>query len=95
MTVPNELIGCIIGKGGSKVAEIRWGTTDMRIIGIFLYANAMPLSPEIIGMDIENRTCKYVALKRTCSKYVAGRVVNMLPHLSLPHSGKAIFCSFC
>ena len=24
MTVPNELIGCIIGKGGSKVAEIRW-----------------------------------------------------------------------
>jgi len=23
MTVPNELIGCIIGKGGSKVAEIR------------------------------------------------------------------------
>ena len=24
MTVPNELIGCIIGKGGSKIAEIRW-----------------------------------------------------------------------
>ena len=24
MTVPNELIGCIIGKGGSKVAEIRY-----------------------------------------------------------------------
>ncbi len=23
MTVPNELIGCIIGKAGSKVAEIR------------------------------------------------------------------------
>merc|ERR1711983_280055 len=23
MTVPNELIGCIIGKGGSKIAEIR------------------------------------------------------------------------
>eukprot|EP00091_Calanus_sinicus_P013243 TRINITY_DN2943_c0_g1_i14.p2 TRINITY_DN2943_c0_g1~~TRINITY_DN2943_c0_g1_i14.p2 ORF type:complete len:202 (-),score=16.02 TRINITY_DN2943_c0_g1_i14:84-689(-) len=23
MTIPNELIGCIIGKGGSKVAEIR------------------------------------------------------------------------
>ena len=23
MTVPNELIRCIIGKGGSKVAEIR------------------------------------------------------------------------
>ena len=27
MTVPNELIGCIIGKGGSKVAEIRSGST--------------------------------------------------------------------
>ena len=24
MTVPNELIGCIIGKGGSKIAEIRY-----------------------------------------------------------------------
>lgn len=24
MTIPNELIGCIIGKGGSKVAEIRY-----------------------------------------------------------------------
>jgi hypothetical protein len=23
MTVPNELIGCIIGKGGSKISEIR------------------------------------------------------------------------
>ena len=26
MTVPNELIGCIIGKGGSKVAEIRYNS---------------------------------------------------------------------
>ena len=50
---------------------------------------------EIIGMDTESRTCKYFALKRTCSKYVAGRVVNILPHLFLPHSGIAIFCSFC
>lgn len=24
MTVPNEIIGCVIGKGGSKIAEIRW-----------------------------------------------------------------------
>ena len=23
ITVPNELIGCIIGKGGTKIAEIR------------------------------------------------------------------------
>lgn len=23
MTVPNDLIGCIIGKGGNKIAEIR------------------------------------------------------------------------
>ena len=26
MTVPNELIGCIIGKGGTKIAEIRFVT---------------------------------------------------------------------
>ena len=26
MTVPNELIGCIIGKGGTKIAEIRYFT---------------------------------------------------------------------
>ena len=24
ITVPNELIGCIIGKGGTKIAEIRY-----------------------------------------------------------------------
>ena len=24
MAVPNELIGCIIGKGGTKIAEIRY-----------------------------------------------------------------------
>lgn len=24
MTVPNDLIGCIIGKGGTKIAEIRF-----------------------------------------------------------------------
>ena len=24
MTVPNEIIGCVIGKGGSKIAEIRY-----------------------------------------------------------------------
>lgn len=24
MTVPNDLIGCIIGKGGTKIAEIRY-----------------------------------------------------------------------
>lgn len=28
MTVPNEIIGCVIGKGGSKIAEIRWVTVD-------------------------------------------------------------------
>ena len=32
MTVPNELIGCIIGKGGSKVAEIRWGEEKRRTL---------------------------------------------------------------
>ena len=45
------------------------------------------------GMDIESRTCKYFALKRTRSKYFAGRVVNMLPHFSLPRSGIEMFCS--
>ena len=28
MTVPNEIIGCVIGKGGSKIAEIRWVMVD-------------------------------------------------------------------
>ena len=28
MTVPNEIIGCVIGKGGSKIAEIRWVIVD-------------------------------------------------------------------
>ena len=30
MTVPNEIIGCVIGKGGSKIAEIRWVMVDSR-----------------------------------------------------------------
>ena len=33
MTVPNELIGCIIGKGGSKIAEIRYYITSKDMIG--------------------------------------------------------------
>ena len=47
------------------------------------------------GMDIESRTCKYFALKRTRSKYFAGRVVKYFALLSLPHSGIEIFCSLC
>ena len=31
MTVPNELIGCIIGKGGSKIAEIRFEILAVKI----------------------------------------------------------------
>ena len=30
MTVPNEIIGCVIGKGGSKIAEIRWDFLTVR-----------------------------------------------------------------
>ena len=32
MTVPNELIGCIIGKGGTKIAEIRYVSPHLRPI---------------------------------------------------------------
>lgn len=33
MTVPNDLIGCIIGKGGTKIAEIRYAFS---LIGLYL-----------------------------------------------------------
>ena len=26
MTIPNDLIGCIIGRGGQKISEIRYGS---------------------------------------------------------------------
>lgn len=30
MTVPNEIIGCVIGKGGSKIAEIRCSSKTIK-----------------------------------------------------------------
>lgn len=69
MTVPNELIGCIIGKGGTKIAEIRQisgamirisncddresGTTD-RTITITGNPDAVALAQYLINMRLVN-----------------------------------------
>lgn len=68
MTVPNELIGCIIGKGGTKIAEIRQisgamirisncddresGATD-RTITISGNPDAVALAQYLINMSVE------------------------------------------
>ncbi|XP_029034836.1 poly(rC)-binding protein mub isoform X2 [Osmia lignaria lignaria] len=68
MTVPNELIGCIIGKGGTKIAEIRQisgamirisnceeregGATD-RTITITGNPDAVALAQYLISMSVE------------------------------------------
>ncbi|XP_024946408.1 poly(rC)-binding protein 2 isoform X2 [Cephus cinctus] len=68
MTVPNELIGCIIGKGGTKIAEIRQisgamirisnceeregGATD-RTITITGNHDAVALAQYLINMSVE------------------------------------------
>ncbi|KAL5291274.1 PCBP3 family protein [Megaselia abdita] len=68
MTVPNDLIGCIIGKGGTKIAEIRQisgamirisnceerdgGNTD-RTITISGNADSVALAQYLINMSVE------------------------------------------
>ncbi|XP_063533188.1 poly(rC)-binding protein 3 isoform X3 [Cydia strobilella] len=68
MTVPNELIGCIIGKGGTKIAEIRQisgamirisnceeregGSTD-RTITISGNPDSVALAQYLINMSVE------------------------------------------
>ncbi|XP_050298109.1 poly(rC)-binding protein 3 isoform X1 [Anthonomus grandis grandis] len=68
MTVPNELIGCIIGKGGTKIAEIRQisgamirisncddretGSSD-RTITISGASEAVALAQYLINMSVE------------------------------------------
>ncbi|KAL1132799.1 hypothetical protein AAG570_010751, partial [Ranatra chinensis] len=68
MTVPNDLIGCIIGKGGTKIAEIRQisgamirisnceeregGTTD-RTITISGNPDSVALAQYLINMSVE------------------------------------------
>ncbi|KAJ8961711.1 hypothetical protein NQ318_021311 [Aromia moschata] len=68
MTVPNELIGCIIGKGGTKIAEIRQisgamirisncddresGSSD-RTITISGNPDAVALAQYLINMSVE------------------------------------------
>ncbi|XP_018914946.1 poly(rC)-binding protein 3 isoform X2 [Bemisia tabaci] len=68
LTVPNDLIGCIIGKGGSKIAEIRQisgamirisnceeregGSTD-RTISISGNPDAVALAQYLINMSVE------------------------------------------
>jgi len=68
MTVPNELIGCVIGKGGTKIAEIRQisgamirisnseelreGCTD-RVISITGNPDSVALAQYLINMSVE------------------------------------------
>ncbi|XP_061504879.1 poly(rC)-binding protein 3 isoform X16 [Anopheles gambiae] len=72
MTVPNDLIGCIIGKGGTKIAEIRQisgamirisnceerdsGNTD-RTITITGNPDSVALAQYLINMSIHSPTC--------------------------------------
>ncbi|CAH2007398.1 unnamed protein product [Acanthoscelides obtectus] len=68
MTVPNELIGCIIGKGGTKIAEIRQisgamirisncddreGGSSDRTITISGNPDAVALAQYLINMSVE------------------------------------------
>ncbi|XP_046392334.1 poly(rC)-binding protein 3 isoform X3 [Ischnura elegans] len=78
MTVPNELIGCIIGKGGTKIAEIRQisgamirisnceeregGTTD-RTITITGNPDSVALAQYLINMSIELQKANLEAQK--------------------------------
>lgn len=39
MTVPNDLIGCVIGRRGSKIAEIRWVLILIYIYIHYVYVN--------------------------------------------------------
>ena len=51
MTVPNELIGCIIGKGGSKIAEIRYEycmKSDICILHVVVSRPWLSLKTEVI-----------------------------------------------
>merc|ERR1719291_873498 len=79
MTVPNELIGCIIGKGGSKVAEIRQLSGAMirisncedrdapanldRTITISGNAESVALAQYLINMSIELHKANLVGLE--------------------------------
>merc|ERR1719490_447832 len=64
MTVPNELIGCIIGKGGSKVAVIRISNCEDRdapanldrTITISGNAESVALAQYLINMRISMET---------------------------------------
>ena len=77
MTVPNELIGCIIGKGGTKIAEIRQisgamirisncddresGATD-RTITISGSPDAVALAQYLINMRSVNYILQHIVL---------------------------------
>ncbi|XP_044727801.1 poly(rC)-binding protein 3 isoform X4 [Chrysoperla carnea] len=80
MTVPNELIGCIIGKGGTKIAEIRQisgamirisncedregGNTD-RTITISGNPDAVALAQYLINMSVELQKANLEATQTT------------------------------
>lgn len=83
MTVPNELIGCIIGKGGTKIAEIRQisgamirisnceeregGATD-RTITITGNPDAVALAQYLINMRWVFKDIFYIPSKIKISK---------------------------
>jgi len=50
MTVPNDLIGCIIGKGGTKIAEIR---CVFNFIGFYSLQRHLRLIFMIPGKSVE------------------------------------------
>ena len=54
MTVPNELIGCIIGKGGTKIAEIRWVYVEFSQL-------LLPTSAEFLLYGFFTRHCRQIS----------------------------------
>merc|ERR1719300_659047 len=79
MTVPNEIIGCVIGKGGSKIAEIRQISGAMirisncedrdapanldRTITISGNCESVALAQYLINMSIELHKANLVGLE--------------------------------
>ncbi|CRK96034.1 CLUMA_CG009473, isoform B, partial [Clunio marinus] len=92
MTVPNDLIGCIIGKGGTKIAEIRQisgamirisnceeregGNTD-RTITISGNPDAVALAQYLINMRISMETA---GLPIPAYSYIAPNHIVKAPH---------------
>jgi len=97
MTVPNELIGCIIGKGGSKVAEIRQLSGAMirisncedrdapanldRTISITGNSESVALAQYLINMSMEVFRANLQLLEE---QQIAAQNDNQIPCSSMP-----------